>query len=90
MDGKHFFPVFYFILQIVICSSLKTEENLQTVKKLPSDKILLETDCPWCEIRPSHAGYKYVKEESRRPSIDKRRWKAECMVKGRNEPANIW
>lgn len=23
---------------------------------VPLDRLLLETDCPWCEIRPSHAG----------------------------------
>lgn len=36
--------------------SLKTEENLKVVAELPLDKIMLETDCPWCEVRPTHAG----------------------------------
>lgn len=36
--------------------SLKTEEQLKSVAQIPSNRILLETDCPWCAIRPSHAG----------------------------------
>lgn len=36
--------------------SLKTEEQLKVVAAIPNDRILVETDCPWCAIRPSHAG----------------------------------
>ncbi|KAI5950955.1 pi038 [Candida jiufengensis] len=40
--------------------SLKTEENLQVASKIPIDKLMIETDSPWCEIRKSHASYKYI------------------------------
>ncbi|CAL8104598.1 unnamed protein product [Calicophoron daubneyi] len=68
--------------------SLKTEENLKVVKSIPIDRLLLETDAPWCEVRPSHAGFQYVKTH---PKIVRNcdRWQPGCMVKGRNEPANI-
>ncbi|XP_074042324.1 deoxyribonuclease TATDN1 isoform X2 [Leptinotarsa decemlineata] len=70
--------------------SLKTEENLKTVQSLPSDKILLETDCPWCEVRPSHAGYKLISKENQAvPSVKKEKWSPHHMVKSRNEPNNI-
>ncbi|KAH7305075.1 hypothetical protein BKA65DRAFT_486129 [Rhexocercosporidium sp. MPI-PUGE-AT-0058] len=35
--------------------SLKTEENCAVVKEIPLDMLHLETDGPWCEIRPAHA-----------------------------------
>lgn len=71
-------------------SSLKTNENLETVKQLPSNRILLETDCPWCEIRQAHAGYRLISEENlKTTSVKKDKWKPDHMVKGRNEPCNI-
>ena len=51
---------------------------------------MLETDAPWCEIRPTHASSKYLKDKL--PivaSVKKEKWKAGAMVKGRNEPCNI-
>lgn len=67
--------------------SLKTAENLYVVKALPVDKILLETDAPWCEVRPSHASSKYVTSQFTSKKKDK--WERGVGVKGRNEPRNI-
>lgn len=70
--------------------SLKTEKNLETVKDLPIDKILIETDCPWCEIRPTHASYKYVSQDNLiKNAVKKEKWAINSMIKGRNEPCNI-
>lgn len=43
--------------------SFKTEENCETVKAVSLDRIMIETDGPWCEVRPSHTGYKYLIEK---------------------------
>ncbi len=43
--------------------SLKTQENCDVVKQIPIDRMLLETDCPYCEIRNSHASAKFVKTQ---------------------------
>lgn len=47
--------------------SLKTEENLAMVREVTLDRIMLETDGPWCEVRPSHAGYQYLIENKAEP-----------------------
>lgn len=44
-------------------------------------------DAPWCEIRPSHAGFRHV--QTALASVKKERWSAGMAVKGRNEPANL-
>ncbi|EGX97205.1 hydrolase, TatD family protein, putative [Cordyceps militaris CM01] len=50
--------------------SLKTEENCAVVRELPLDRLMLETDGPWCEVRPSHAGWKYLIEKSEPASAE--------------------
>jgi TatD DNase family protein len=70
--------------------SLKTPQNLQVVKELPLNKILLETDCPYCEIKPTHAGFNAI-------ALTKNKWEKKAdknfqlgkLVKGRNEPCQI-
>ncbi|KAF3425317.1 hypothetical protein E2986_06232 [Frieseomelitta varia] len=75
------------IINDFVYSSLKTEENLFAVTTIPSDKLMIETDCPWCEIRPTHASAKDVITNF--PSIKKEKWQPDKMVKGRNEPCTI-
>jgi len=70
--------------------SLKTEENLKVMAGIPADRLMIETDCPWCDVRPSHAGYKFINTNKEKvPAVDKKKWKEGSMVKGRNEPHNI-
>lgn len=67
--------------------SLKTEENLRVVKQIPLDKILLETDCPYCDVKATHAGYSFVK--TKWESKNYKKYEIGKMVKGRNEPCQI-
>ena len=74
--------------------SLKTEENLEVVKAIPLDRLQLETDGPWCEIRPSHASFaRCLKDDPEAPvmpkAVKKEKWTGQNMVKGRNEPCTI-
>jgi TatD DNase family protein len=67
--------------------SLKTEENLTVAKSVPIERLHFETDAPWCDIRPTHAGAAWVK--TKLPVKDKKKHDAAFLVKGRNEPCNI-
>ncbi|KAI0970968.1 TatD family hydrolase [Xylaria arbuscula] len=46
--------------------SFKTEENCAVVREIPLDRLMLETDGPWCEIRPTHAGWRHLLEAKAR------------------------
>lgn len=67
--------------------SLKTAENLEVVKGIPVERMMIETDSPYCEIKNTHAGIKMVK--STWPSKKKERYDPESLVKGRNEPCLV-
>ncbi|ELU07310.1 hypothetical protein CAPTEDRAFT_195947 [Capitella teleta] len=67
--------------------SLKTEENLEAMCSVPTDRLMIETDAPWCEVRPTHVGHKYLMTSF--PMRKKDRWEKDHMVKARNEPACI-
>lgn len=45
------------------------------------------TDAPWCEIRPTHASFKFVKTIP--ASKKKEKFEEGQLVKGRNEPCNM-
>lgn len=70
--------------------SLKTDENLEVVKAIPLDRLQIETDGPWCEMRASHTSAKYKEDAPALPKgVKKEKWEKDCMVKGRNEPVAI-
>lgn len=60
--------------------SLRTSECLENLVHIPVDRLLLETDAPWCQIRPSHPSFSFIGEGCVLPV---------GRVKGRNEPCNI-
>jgi TatD DNase family protein len=72
--------------------SLKTMENCEVVKHIPLERLQLETDGPWCEIRASHASSRCLhdfKEEGKWKWVKKEKWEEGSLVKGRNESALI-
>eukprot|EP00937_MAST-01D_sp_MAST-1D-sp2_P007947 g7947.t1 len=72
--------------------SLKTARNLDVVRGIPIDLLMLETDAPWCDIRATHAGHDFV--ASRWPQVKADKLgagggQAGACVKGRNEPCTM-
>ncbi|GAB2235579.1 hypothetical protein Droror1_Dr00026008 [Drosera rotundifolia] len=67
--------------------SLKTSENIEVVKGIPVERMMIETDSPYCEIKNTHAGIKMVKYLL--PSKKKEKYDPQCLIKGRNEPYSV-
>ena len=79
--------------------SVRTDEGLAVVKELPLTALMVETDGPWCEIRPSHASARFLADkdeeewqkelEEQWKAVKKEKFQMGRMVKGRNEPCLI-
>jgi TatD DNase family protein len=67
--------------------SLRSNESLAVVKELPLDKILLETDCPYCEVRKTHPGYQYI--QTHFEARAEKKFERGLTVKSRIEPCHI-
>lgn len=71
--------------------SLATRESVDMVAALPLERLHLETDAPWGEIRASGGlARRYLVNAPALPASKKRdRYEAGCMVKERNESCAI-
>ncbi|KDQ14435.1 hypothetical protein BOTBODRAFT_66043 [Botryobasidium botryosum FD-172 SS1] len=75
---------------------LKSQENLEVTKAIPLDKLMLETDAPWCTLTSTHASRQHISTLPPvlnnlyfPPSCKPERFVPGQMVKGRNEPCAI-
>ncbi|KAJ8475273.1 hypothetical protein ONZ45_g15671 [Pleurotus djamor] len=76
--------------------SLKTEENLKAAKAITLDRLMLETDAPWCSCTSTHASKTHLdtlppalRAVYFPPSTKPESFVYGKPVKGRNEPSAI-
>ncbi|KAG8991789.1 hypothetical protein FRB90_001227, partial [Tulasnella sp. 427] len=73
---------------------MKTQENLEAAAKIPLNRLLLETDAPWCSLNATHASAAHLKTLPK-PLSDvffppsSKTFVEGKMLKGRNEPNAI-
>ena len=66
---------------------LKTTENCAVAAQIPLQRLVLETDAPWCSIKPSSPVFPYVTPPGK--AVKKEKWEAGALVKERNEPCLV-
>ena len=71
--------------------SVREQGGLEVAREVPIERLLLETDAPWCEVKRTHAGWGMVRTgfEERRVGGKGGSGGDEGMVKGRNEPCKM-
>jgi len=76
--------------------SLKTEDNLTTVKAIRLDRLMLETDAPWCSVTSTQASKAHLESlpDNLRPlyfppATKPEKFKYGQPVKSRNEPSAV-
>lgn len=70
--------------------SLRDERGLDVARRVPLDRLLLETDAPWCDIRPTHAsasqeGFNLKQYDEREGVVWKDKKKLASSAKGGGE-----
>ncbi|ORC88480.1 tatD related deoxyribonuclease [Trypanosoma theileri] len=80
--------------------SLKSADNIDVVKSISLDRIMIETDGPWCEMRNTHASHEVLMGAAKCggvseallasfPTCRKEKFVEGSLVKSRCEPCHI-
>ena len=69
--------------------SLREPHSIEVVKSLPIERIMIESDAPWCEMRPTHASAPFLSDFSWSigRAVNKEKYQESLPVRGRNEPS---
>jgi TatD DNase family protein len=59
------------------------------VKVIPEDRLLFETDAPYCDIKPTHPGFSLLNGLDLPRTVKPEKFTPNTLLKGRNEPCNI-
>lgn len=69
-------------------SALRTHELASQVARIPLDRLLLETDAPWCDIRKKDYGYQFIQTHMETNKRGKPFVMGKCLER-RNEPCHL-
>lgn len=79
-------------------ASFRSQENIECAKLVPLNRLLLETDAPWCEIRRTHESYQFLEnyqslvyksvKKDKLVKVPEEDWN-NYMIKSRNEPCTM-
>ena len=67
--------------------AMKTAEGLEAVARVPLERLMLETDAPWCSIKASSPAAQHLKTTWK--TVKKEKWDADATVKDRSEPCHV-
>lgn len=67
--------------------AMKTAEGLEAIARVPLERLMLETDAPWCSIKASSPAAQHVKTTW--AAVKKEKWHADATVKDRSEPCHV-
>ncbi|KLO20765.1 hypothetical protein SCHPADRAFT_918156 [Schizopora paradoxa] len=76
--------------------STKAADQLETIKQIPLERLMLETDAPWCSMKPSHASKMHLDTlppalrcKYFPPAVKGENFEIGKAVKDRNEPCSV-
>eukprot|EP00792_Barthelona_sp_PAP020_P009212 TRINITY_DN3279_c5_g2_i1.p1 TRINITY_DN3279_c5_g2~~TRINITY_DN3279_c5_g2_i1.p1 ORF type:complete len:299 (+),score=91.89 TRINITY_DN3279_c5_g2_i1:496-1392(+) len=78
------FPQVYFSIN---GCSFKTQEQCDVMKNIPLERLMLETDCPYCPVKRNSPLFEHV--QTHFPASNSRKYDSSKCVKGRVEPCHI-
>ena len=64
-------------------------DAFDVVPHIPEDRLLFETDSPYCDIRPTHKAFPLLAGLELAKTVKPEKFVSGCFVKSRNEPACI-
>ena len=67
--------------------ALKTIQGAAVASRIPLNRLLLETDSPWCSIKASSPAAVHI--ATTWPTVKKEKWQPDAMVKDRSEPCQV-
>ncbi|KAK8094191.1 TatD family hydrolase [Apiospora hydei] len=68
--------------------SFKTAENCAVVQEIHLNRLMLETDGPWCEVRPSHEGWRLLVEQMKKEQQQQQLPLSESTTPGTSTPSS--